>query len=647
MLTTRKVFISLLFVVLFANAFVACDNSNGTPPPDPSTCQHSFSEWVTTKPATCKETGTKIKTCTICAFEVTNTISKSYTHTEVIDKAVAPTCTATGLTEGKHCSVCNKIIVAQTTINKLQHDKIVDDAIPATCTEPGLTEGMHCGVCGEILITQKTINALNHAVVQDEAVAPTCTQTGLTEGTHCSRCDQVFVAQTVLEKLGHIEVIDEAVAPTCTRAGLTEGKHCSRCNTSLVSQMVVSALGHVEIIDLGTEPSCTQTGLTEGKHCAECGETIIVQAIIPQAPHEYVNYFCLHCNVLIDKNELISSENNRHAEYVAFCEESIELHTKEAERLKRVYGITKVSEEAGYYRGVLTEINTNIENLKDNISYYQAKEKWDGRDYSSMIKKCRDNLAKEQERKTLYERYLSIAVQQDEATVYRQCLTEEQTRHIDNLRMIDITHNCLQNGHTNIVVDSARNASCGQIGLSEGSHCADCNIIIIEQVKTPPLGHSFDSFRNKCAICGIPEPTTGLTYLFQSDTNEYILDFHGGCTASNVVIADIRTGYPVTAIAEKAFYKIQTINSLYVPENITSIGDYAFFRCEKLHTVSLPSTLKSIGNMAFYNCEKLTRINYGGTIAQWKEIEKVSGWDAWTAEYTVYCTDGTISKYDK
>ena len=80
---------------------------------------HTFGKWTVTKKASCTQAGEQERTC-ICGEKETKTI-ECLPHTEVIDKAVTPTCAAPGKTEGKHCSVCGEILVAQQELT-VPHD---------------------------------------------------------------------------------------------------------------------------------------------------------------------------------------------------------------------------------------------------------------------------------------------------------------------------------------------------------------------------------------------------------------------------------------------------------------------------------------------------------------------------------------------
>lgn len=88
---------------------------------------------LTSSTATCTEAGTGTYTCSECRDTKTETVPATG-HTEVIDEAKAPTCTETGLTEGKHCSVCNEVLVAQETVDVIDH----------------INENGSCNMCGKV-----------------------------------------------------------------------------------------------------------------------------------------------------------------------------------------------------------------------------------------------------------------------------------------------------------------------------------------------------------------------------------------------------------------------------------------------------------------------------------------------------------------
>ena len=77
---------------------------------------HNYDSGKVTKEDTCTANGEKTYTCSGCGATKTEAISATG-HKTVTDPAKLPTCTATGLTEGSHCSVCNTVITAQNIVS--------------------------------------------------------------------------------------------------------------------------------------------------------------------------------------------------------------------------------------------------------------------------------------------------------------------------------------------------------------------------------------------------------------------------------------------------------------------------------------------------------------------------------------------------
>ena len=171
---------------------------------------HTFGDWVITEEPTCTTTGTQIRTCSVCEKVETQTI-EALGHTEVIDKAVAATCTKTGLTEGKHCSVCDAVIKAQEVVPATGKHSFGNWKITkaATCTAEG-TQTRTCSGCGKV--ETQTIAKTAHKYV-NTVVKPTYTAQGYTLHK-CSVCGtsykDTYTAKLTLAKVTGVKLAGRA-----------------------------------------------------------------------------------------------------------------------------------------------------------------------------------------------------------------------------------------------------------------------------------------------------------------------------------------------------------------------------------------------------------------------------------------------------
>ena len=68
----------------------------------------------------------------------------------------------------------------------------------------------------------------------------------------------------------------------------------------------------------------------------------------------------------------------------------------------------------------------------------------------------------------------------------------------------------------------------------------------------------------------------------------------------------------------------------------------AFNSCEELTTITIPNSVTNIGTQAFIFCSSLTSITFYGTIEEWNNITKGSGWNDYVPATYVQCTDGQV-----
>ena len=621
---------------------------------------------------TCTTEGkTEGKHCSVCGTIIVEqtSIPKS-NHIEVVDDAVSPTCTTEGKTEGKHCSVCKKVIVAQTSIDIVGHTynngactvcKCMDvdsknaeitaenerheqslkeieenheywisyaqDQISAIKSLHGISyvySNDYCYDCiaaidEDIELLEKYIWALSGDNSSSAAAQRQRYRTQIAEKEEEKDLyyahidindwqDEIELEQLALaddvsgenrlhkENLdainakyecavnGHTVIVDEAVVPTCITTGKTEGSHCSNCGFVITAQSTIASLGHTEVIDEAIEATCTTDGKTEGSHCSVCGDVIVAQEIIP-----------LHHIEVIDP---------------------------------------------------------------------------------AIKETCTTN-------------------------------GKTEGKHCSECGEILVVQEIIEKHHTE-VIDAMIESTCATEGKTEGKHCSVCDEILVAQSAIPMKPHingiwvstDIESEINRlCCNCNAVLETktvsAGLEYTLNNDGISYSVVGYGTCAEeTTIIIPDVYNNLPVTVIAASAFWRSalydEQLTSIVIPESVTEIGDNAFYGCIYLTSVTLPNNITSIGNgvfrgckalesivipesvtnigmYTFYGCEQLSSvyissgikridqyafsdctslsiIYFNGTKAQWNANSKGYRWNYNTGTYTVYCSDGNVSK---
>lgn len=142
-------------------------------------CGDTYTEVIKTKghvykrtvvAADCETDGYTLVECMECHDSFKEGYVGAKGHTIVTDKAVAATCTTAGKTEGSHCSVCGKVIKAQTEIKAKGH--VAGDWITDKATAVGVKGRKHrsCMVCGAV-VESADIPALSPKSISSASVS--------------------------------------------------------------------------------------------------------------------------------------------------------------------------------------------------------------------------------------------------------------------------------------------------------------------------------------------------------------------------------------------------------------------------------------------------------------------------------------------
>ncbi len=260
---------------------------------------HSESDWIIDKAAELGIEGSRHKECIRCGkisiSEKIAALTEEHVHASAGWIESKP---ATCSEEGEKQAVCSCGAIMETvSIPMLEHTPENTLSIASTCISEGVTAGKKCSHCGKIIEGCEPIPKSDHIAETVLSKAPSCIETGFTSGKKCSHCGIIIEGCEPIPKSDHIEETVLGKAPTCVEMGQTDGKKCSVCGTVTVEPSPIATTSHTVVTVLGTSPTCTVWGTSDSQKCSICSIEIVAPGLIPPKGHSFASGGCTDCGM--------------------------------------------------------------------------------------------------------------------------------------------------------------------------------------------------------------------------------------------------------------------------------------------------------------------------------------------------------------
>ena len=571
----------------------------------------------------------------------------THQHSIVIDDAVEPTCLKTGLTEGKHCSECNEVILEQMPIpvkNHIEGEWVVDKE--ATSSEDGIRHQV-CILCGTTIKEEMIpmTGALEYVVNSD---GTTCTVVGIGSfkgsvlnipeyldgykvtviGDYAFQACDNLVEVVIPEGVTSINEGAFAMCLYLTSVTIPE-------SVNLIGDLAFCFCAALE--DVVIPNGVKIIGSYAFEECASIKNIVIPESVTDIYYDAFYSCSGIESITVAAGNETYHSAGNclietANKRLILGCKNSI---------IPMDGSVERIVDYAFYICEGLTQIviPASVKDI-DSMSFYACNSLVSIKvDPQNKVYYSVDNCLIEAESKTLILGCKNSIIPTDgSVTSIGSCAFLYCT----GLKNLNIPKSIISigwaafdgcSGVERITVESGNSAyrSVGNclIDIKNHSLILGCATSVIPNDGSVKIiaSSAFYGCSGLTSII-IPNGVTSIgDYAFYNCINltsivipDSVSEI-GSCAFMGCVLKEIVLSDGITMVREGAFAYCNNLVSVVIPDSVVFILDGAFAYCEELTSVVIPDSVMFISNSVFEGCNKMTYVYYGGTAEQWKNIE--------------------------